>query len=46
MSGEVFRAACVQPSSGQDMAANLATVGEMVASLKKQWGEFQEPVRL
>ncbi|MBS29213.1 MAG: methylmalonyl-CoA mutase [Alphaproteobacteria bacterium] len=23
-----------------------ATVGEMVATLKKQWGEFQEPVRL
>lgn len=23
-----------------------ATVGEMVAVLKKQWGEFQEPVRL
>jgi methylmalonyl-CoA mutase N-terminal domain/subunit len=23
-----------------------ATVGEMVATLKKQWGEFQEPVNL
>ncbi len=23
-----------------------ATVGEMVATLKRQWGEFQEPVRL
>ncbi len=29
-----------------DCCHAYATVGEMVATLKKQWGEFQEPVRL
>ena len=29
-----------------DCCHAYATVGEMVAALKKQWGEFQEPVRL
>tara|TARA_B100000315_G_scaffold139091_1_gene128181 strand:- start:89 stop:904 length:816 start_codon:yes stop_codon:yes gene_type:complete len=29
-----------------DACHAYATVGEMVATLKRQWGEFQEPVRL
>jgi methylmalonyl-CoA mutase N-terminal domain/subunit len=29
-----------------DCCHAYATVGEMVATLKRQWGEFQEPVRL
>jgi len=29
-----------------DCCHAYATVGEMVATLKKEWGEFQEPVRL
>ena len=29
-----------------DCCHAYATVGEMVATLKGQWGEFQEPVRL
>jgi methylmalonyl-CoA mutase, N-terminal domain len=29
-----------------DCCHAYATVGEMVAVMKKQWGEFQEPVRL
>ncbi|MGE0502286.1 MAG: methylmalonyl-CoA mutase [Rhizobiaceae bacterium] len=29
-----------------DCCLAYATVGEMVAALKSQWGEFQEPVRL
>jgi methylmalonyl-CoA mutase N-terminal domain/subunit len=29
-----------------DCCHAYATVGEMVACLKKEWGEFQEPVNL
>jgi methylmalonyl-CoA mutase N-terminal domain/subunit len=29
-----------------DCCHAYATVGEMVATLKTQWGEFEEPVRL
>ena len=29
-----------------DCAHAYATVGEMVSTLKRQWGEFQEPIRL
>lgn len=29
-----------------DCCHAYATVGEMVATLKDQWGEFQEPIRL
>ena len=29
-----------------DCCHAYATVGEMVARLKRCWGEFQEPVRL
>jgi methylmalonyl-CoA mutase N-terminal domain/subunit len=29
-----------------DCCHAYATVGEMVSTLKKEWGEFQEPVRL
>ena len=29
-----------------DCCHAYATVGEMVAALKKEWGEFQEPVDL
>ena len=29
-----------------DCCHAYATVGEMVATLKGQWGEFEEPVRL
>jgi len=29
-----------------DCCHAYATVGEMVATLKRQWGEFQEPIRL
>ena len=29
-----------------DCCHAYATIGEMVATLKEQWGEFQEPVRL
>ncbi|KKL50591.1 hypothetical protein LCGC14_2303990, partial [marine sediment metagenome] len=28
-----------------DCCHAYATVGEMVATLKKEWGEFQEPIR-
>ena len=29
-----------------DCCLAYATVGEMVAALKEQWGEFQEPIRI
>jgi methylmalonyl-CoA mutase N-terminal domain/subunit len=29
-----------------DCAHAYATVGEMVGALKREWGEFQEPIRL
>ena len=29
-----------------DCCHAYATVGEMVATLKKEWGEFKEPVNL
>lgn len=40
MSAAPFKAACVQPSCGQDMATNIATVGDMVRDARDQGADF------
>jgi len=40
MSAAPFKAACVQPSCGQDMATNIATVGDMVRDARDRGADF------